>query len=484
MESRVLSIDPVTRLEGSTRVIIQVDERNRVREVFYQVLELRGFEAFCKGRAIEELPRITSAICGVCSWSHHIASGKAVDAVLGRKPPELAIELRRFAKYIQIIDSHLLHLCIMALPDFVLDYTSPELRNIVRLMKSEPKLVRTILRSRRAIVKIEEVLGGKPIHAAFMVPGGVARRLSREELEELDALTKDLRKYIYSITEFFNKKVVNSKRFQDLLSNEAYMLKTLYIGLVGRVGELEFYDGDLRIIDSRGREVAKFKACDYAKYIAERSSNISYSKFPYPKWLEQSEYSEECIFRTGPLARINVIEKLDAERANEEYKYMLEILGSKPIHSTLAYHWARVIECLYCIEKMCTILSEDTVLIEGDVVDLYGQPEYEGVGVVEAPRGTLIHHYRTDEDLITTYVNIITPTTINNTAINTELRKVVTVLWRNGELNYETINRIEVSIRAYDPCNSCATHLLSPYRGLQVLVIDPYGRVLKVLPEM
>ena len=481
MSDKVFFIDPVTRVEGVSRVVIQVDERNEVKNVLYQVIELRGFEAFCKGRAVEELPRITSAICGVCSWSHHLASGKAVDSVLGREPPEVAVKLREFANYVQIIDSHLLHLCIMALPDFVLSNAPPKLRNIVGLMKSEPEVIKVILKSRRVIKSIEEVLGGKPVHAAFVVPGGVSKRLTKDELDELTKLVKDLMDQVSFIADFFNESVVNSDEFQGLLRDESYRVKSLYIGLVSPTGELEFYDGGLRIIDSEGREVFKFKASDYAKYIAEHSSDISYSKFPYPKWLGWRGFSEEYVFRAGPLARLNVSERVGTERANEEYKYMLEVLGPKPIHSTMAYHWARVIECLYCVERMQETLTDDVSLMEGDVVDVRGEPKEEGVGVVEAPRGTLIHHYEVDEELVTTNVNIITPTAINNAAINVELTKVVAKAWKCGELTDEVVNEIEKSIRAYDPCNSCATHTLNTDSDLRVLVINSSNRALEVL---
>lgn len=460
MGGKAIFLDPVTRVEGSSRVIIQVDEEGGVSSVAYQILELRGFEAFCRGRAVEEMPRLTSAVCGVCSWSHHLASGKAVDGLLGRDPPEAALFLRQIANYVQIVDSHLLHLGIMALPDYVLSNEPPELRNIAGLVEREPRVAKMILESRRTVEMMEEILGGKPVHSAFVAPGGISRRPTEADLERFGRLAGDLKEQVMFLAEFFNRRVAGSDIFRELLSDPSYSLRSLYIGLVGPSGELEFYDGDVRIVDGDGREVAKFKPWDYADHIAEYCSGSSYSKFPYPRKLGWGGYREELLFRTGPLARLNVASKVDTEMAGEEHGRMLDSLGHKPIHATVAYHWARIVECLYCVEKIHELLADCAELIRGDVASAEGEFRGEGVGVVEAPRGTLIHHYRADEDLVTTDVNIITPTAINNAAMNAELGKVVASFWRGGGLTDELAERIEMSIRAYDPCNSCATHSL------------------------
>ncbi len=478
MSHKFISIDPITRVEGEVRAVIVVDENGKVVNAYYQTLEIRGFEVFCRGRAIEDLPRITSAICGVCSWAHHVASGKALDVLFGREPPSTAKKLRELAYFMQIIDSHLLHFVVMALPDFALPNASPELRNIAGLLRSEPKITTLFLRSRSIIKEIEKVFGGKPIHAAFVLPGGISRRFTKDDLEKIDRLTKKLYDIILTIVDFFNNKILRSEVFQKYLYDEAYMLKTYYMGIVGEGDTLNFYDGVLKIIDSGGREVARFNAIDYTEYIAEHMTDWAYSKFPYLKWLGWRGFKEEYLVRVGPLARLNVISRIPSEQAEEEYRYMVEVLG-KPIHHTMAYHWARIIETLHSIERMRDMLQEEDIL-SSDILNLEGDLKYEGVGVIEAPRGTLIHHYKANEDLIATDINIITPTTINNAAINTELKKVAKKILSSGSIDELTLNRLEMSIRAYDPCNSCATHYINfhdrvPY---SILIVDLNGRIL------
>ncbi|MET1160445.1 MAG: Ni/Fe hydrogenase subunit alpha [Thermoprotei archaeon] len=452
-------IDPVTRVEGEARVVVVMNDKNEVSEVYYQIIAGRGYESFTVGRAIEELPRITSTVCGVCSWAHHMASGKALDDLLGRKVPEPARKLREFAYYMQIIDSHLLHFGIMALPDLLLYNASPIERNIIGILKTEPRIASIILKSRDYIKQIEKILGGKPIHTAFVLPGGVTRGLKQEDIDKLKKPITELRKVVDEVVEFFNKKIVKSEVFQNYLYDQAYMLRTYYMSLVEKDGTLTFYDGILKIIDSSGREVARFDAREYTEYIAEHVTNWSYSKFPYLRKIGWKGFNEEYVLRVGPLARLNIADRIPSERASEEAKFMFETLGGKPVHNTMAYHWARIIETLYSIERMEEMI-DDQDLLSKDIVNLDGEIKYEGVGVIEAPRGTLIHHYRADNKLISTHVNIITPTTFNNTAINAELKKVVKKALEKGSIDHISLNKIKISIRAYDPCNSCAAHYI------------------------
>lgn len=465
-------IDPVTRIEGEARVVI-VMNRNKIEEVYYQILASRGYESFCIGRAVEDLPRITSTICGVCSWAHHMASGKALDMLLGRKPPKTAEKLREFAYYMQIIDSHLLHFGIMALPDLLIPNVSPMERNIIGLLKKEPHIASIILKSRDHIKAIEKIIGGKPVHAAYVLAGGVTKSLDKERIDKLKNHIVELRKIIMEIVDFFKKKILESKIYLEYLRNDTYMLKTYYMGLVGEKDTLTFYDGILKIIDDKGKEIARFKAREYTKYIAEHVTNWSYSKFPYLRELGWKGFNEPYIIRVGPLARLNVIKEISTEKANEEYKYMLEYYGEKPIHNTMAYHWARIIEVIYSIERMEEMIDSDELLSK-DIINLEGEPKYEGIGVIEAPRGTLIHDYRVNDELITTHVNIITPTTFNNAAINTELKKVSKKVLTEGKIDRDTLNKLEISIRAYDPCNSCAAHYidLTSDNKWKILLID------------
>ncbi|MEM4930341.1 MAG: Ni/Fe hydrogenase subunit alpha, partial [Desulfurococcaceae archaeon] len=382
--TRYLIIDPVTRVEGESRVIAILDENSEVSEVYYQILTTRGYESFCIGRAVEDLPRITSTVCGVCSWAHHFVSGKAVDELLGRKPPIPAYKLRELAYYIQIIDSHLLHLGVMALPDFILHDSQPVDRNIIGLIKKEPRLATLLLKTRSLVKEIEKIIGGKPIHASFIIPGGVTRSLNREDVEKINRLLRELEGIVSEITVFFNEKVVKSSVFENYLQNDAYKLETYYMSLVSRDNSLTFYDGLIKIIDRNGREVAVFKPIDYSKYIGEYMNNWSYSKFPYFKPNGWKGFNEESVIRVGPLARLNIVDKIPSEKAGEEYGKILDYFGKKPIHNTIAYHWARVVETIYCIEKMLELL-EDPDIVSKETVDLTGEPRYEGVGVIEAP---------------------------------------------------------------------------------------------------
>lgn len=483
MSRRTITIEPVTRIEGEVKVMIFLNEKGEVERAYYQVIEFRGYEEFCKNRPIEDLPRITSTVCGVCSWAHHLASAKAVDMVYGRKPTTTASKLRELGYQAHIIDSHLLHFIALSLPDFALADAPPELRNVAGLLQKNPELVKKFIESRKVIRNIEEIFGGRAIHPAFSLPGGVSKKLTKDDLNKLNELSKKLFDIVMYIYEYFTNDILKSEIFKELLYNEAYKLKTYYLGLVDGNGYLNFYDGYVRIIDSKGREIAKFETNKYTNYIAEHVEDWSYSKFPYLKSLGWKGFVEEYVCRVGPLARLNVANDISTEKAREAYKSMFETLGGKPVHNTIAYHWARLIECIHAAERILEFLNDETILSE-DVVNTTGTPRYEGIGIVEAPRGTLIHHYLSDENFTAKEINIITPTTINNAAINTELQKVASSLIKGFNISEKILNLVETSIRAYDPCNACATHtlsLLSGRGGITVLIYDNEGRLINKL---
>ncbi|MEM1919052.1 MAG: Ni/Fe hydrogenase subunit alpha [Desulfurococcaceae archaeon] len=453
---KTIKIEPVTRVEGEARVVIVIDEEKHVvRDAYYQVMSLRGFEAFCRGRPVEELPRITSTICGVCSWAHHLASAKAVDEVYGRKPTVYADNLRELAMLAQICDSHLLHFAFLALPDILS-------KNIREIVIGEPKLLSMLIKARSSVVNIEKILGGKPIHPSFTVPGGVARKLSREDIARINNLIRELYVNITASIDYFNERILKSTNFRKLIENEAFTIKSYYMGLIDTDGSIGFYRGKLRIIDPDGRELALLEPRDYTRFIEERVEAWSYSKFPYVKMnITRSMDGEYGLVRVGPLARFNISTKIPLERSRFEYERLIETLGGKPIHNSQVNHWIRLLEVLYSTEKMFKLIEEISNT-EGETVNTSGEPRYEGVGIVEAPRGTLIHHYKTNEDFITTDINVITPTTFNNPAINREIRKVCESSLHNilsSDLEPSYFNDVEVAIRAYDPCNSCSTHL-------------------------
>jgi F420-non-reducing hydrogenase large subunit len=484
MQGKNLVVEPVTRIEGEARVIITLDDAGRVNNVYYQVLELRGFEAFCRGRLVEEMPRISQTICGVCSIPHHMASAKAVDMLFGRKPTETAIKVRELVHYIYMIDDHLLHLAVMALADLLAERSS-ELRGLVDVVRRYPEVIKKLITARSITTSIIKKICGKIIHVPIAIPGGVSRKLSKEDLEFIEKSLRELRGHLQYTLDLFKNTLSKSRRLQELTRRGDYELKTYYMGLVSEDGSLSFYDGVLRVVDYKGSEVATFKPEEYTKYIAEHYEEWSYSKFPYLTIIGWQGLEEGGVVRVGPLARLNVCSKVPAEWALNEYKEMLEFFGGeKVVNNTLAYHWARLIENIYALEVVEKMMIEHRDLLStGEVVNLEGTPRYEGIGVVEAARGVLIHHYKSDSNFLVTDVNIITPTAINNAAINTQLKKIALKSWTRPLLNEDLTNLIselEVAIRAFDPCNSCATHIAGS-RLIRVFIYDSHGNLLKVI---
>ena len=461
MEGRAAFSDPITRVEGTARIVFVVDGEHT--KAYYQVLEFRGFERLAVGRHIEELPRIMSAICGVCSWSHHLVSGKAIDAVFGRSPPPRAKLTRMLANYIQIIDSHLLHLGVMALPDLV--YWGDGRRDVLRLYRDHPEVATAALKARRVVRNIENKLGGKLQHAALVVPGGVSRGLSKDDVSEIQKWFIELKSLTSTLHKFFNEHIKSGREFREALKDERFMLRGLSMGLV-RDGFLEFYDGVLKIVGGDGRVVEEITdPLRYAEVIGEGVADWSYAKLPYYRLLGWSNFEEGSTLIVGPLARLNVADKVYGETAQKEYGEMVDCVGGKPLSNILLYHWARLIEILHGVEAVEDILyAHERDLLEGDTLDLGGAPKPEGVGILEAPRGTLIHHYRAGENYTTIYANVITPTTFNNPAINISLNKVGPRLAKEiktyGKPEPETLSMMESIVRAYDPCNSCATHCI------------------------
>ncbi|MEM0469703.1 MAG: Ni/Fe hydrogenase subunit alpha [Desulfurococcaceae archaeon] len=484
MKDRSIVIEPVTRIEGDARIIITLDETGNVRTVHYQVLELRGFEAFCRGRYAEEMPRIAQAICGVCSTPHHLASAKAVDTLYGRKPPEAAVKIREFVHHVYMIDDHLLHFAVMALPDLLVEGANT-VRGFVDIVKRYPEIVKKLINARALTSGILERLCGKSIHMPIAIPGGVSRRPSREDLEFVEKRVKELKEHILFALDLFKHSVLKSQRVVECMKGEEYSLKTYYMGLVGTDGSLSMYDGILKVVDWKGREVMTFKPEEYTKYIAEHHEEWSYSKFPYLVHVGWRGFEEESTVRVGPLARLNVCSKLPTELASEEYKVMREFFGNeKIVNNTLAYHWARLIENVHAYEVVERILTENRdSILRDEVVNFEGKPLYEGVGIVEAARGVLIHHYKVDQNFIVKEVNVITPTAINNAAINTQLRKIVI---GKGTLDYkdpdlaDLVARLEMAVRAFDPCNSCATHTAGSHT-VKLLIYDSRGNLVKVI---
>lgn len=476
---KLVEINPVTRLEGEAKISIILDDRGNVRDAYFQIVEFKGFEKFCVGRPVEELPRIVTRICGVCPWAHHMASAKATDMLFGREPPETAKMIRELGYCAHILDSHSVHFYALAAPDFIMGFDADRsVRNIIGMLRKNPELVKKVLKMRSYIVKIEDIIGGKAIHPVTAIPGGVSKKLSEDDRKRIEEMTKELLKFSIESVDLFVSNVLNNKKYERLILSDTYYLETYYAGLVDDQNRLNFYDGKIRVVDPSGEEFIKFEVKDYHKYIAERVLEWSYSKFPYLKevgW-RFGDGKNSGIYRVGPLGRLNVSDKLATDKAQEFFEEFKEKYG-KPAHHTMAFHHARLIEMVYASERMLELLSNPE--ITGDnIINLDREITGLGIGIVEAPRGLLFHHYESDENGIATKLNIIIPTTQNNPAICLDIKRSAQKIIKNGKINDTILNMIEMTFRAYDPCLACSTHSIPGGLKVYVCVYNGNGELL------
>ena len=460
-----ITIDPITRLEGHGKIEIFLDDEGEVKNVFFQVPELRGFEKFCEGRPAEELPSITAKICGVCPGCHHMASGKAVDAVFGLVPPPTARKLRELFYMAHFVHSHTAHFYALAAPDFVLGPAAPAAkRNIVGLIEKVGKEIGTeVIKQRRIAQEIQALLGGHQTFVVMNIPGGVRRGLSEAERDFVVEKAKGFVEFAQFTLKIFNDFVLGNKDYVDLIINGPYKLTLHSMGLVDANNRVNFYDGKVRVVDTMGNELCKYGPDEYLEYVAEHVEPWSYLKFPYLKkigWKGFIDGQDSGVYHATPLSRLNAADGMATPLAQKEYERMYATLGGKPVHATLAMHWARLIELLYSAER-CLELAMDPEITGPELRAEPGPIVGEGVGIVEAQRGTLTHHYWTDKKGIITKANIIVGTTNNNAAICMSIKKASEGLIRKGVVvNEGILNMIEMAFRAYDPCFSCATHSL------------------------
>ena len=460
-----ITIDPITRLEGHGKIEIFLDDEGEVKNVFFQVPELRGFEKFCEGRPAEELPSITAKICGVCPGCHHMASGKAVDAVFGLVPPPTARKLRELFYMAHFVHSHTAHFYALAAPDFVLGPAAPAAkRNIVGLIEKVGKEIGTeVIKQRRIAQEIQALLGGHQTFVVMNIPGGVRRGLSEAERDFVVEKAKGFVEFAQFTLKIFNDFVLGNKDYVDLIINGPYKLTLHSMGLVDANNRVNFYDGKVRVVDTMGNELCKYGSDEYLEYVAEHVEPWSYLKFPYLKkigWKGFIDGQDSGVYHATPLSRLNAADGMATPLAQKEYERMYATLGGKPVHATLAMHWARLIELLYSAER-CMELAMDPEITGPELRAEPGAIVGEGVGIVEAQRGTLTHHYWTDKKGIITKANIIVGTTNNNAAICMSIKKASEGLIRKGVVvNEGILNMIEMAFRAYDPCFSCATHSL------------------------
>jgi F420-non-reducing hydrogenase large subunit len=482
--TRTITIDPITRLEGHGKIDILLDDDGNVADAYLQVVELRGFERFCQGRPVEELPRITPKICGVCPGAHHIASAKACDAVYGVTIPPAAEKLRRLFLNAHIVHSHLLHFFALGAPDFVPGAAAPTAqRNLLGLVDAVGlELGRAVIQHRGFAQKIQGIIAGHPIHPVAALPGGMAKALSEAERAEIESMTSKMVSFAQQALTVFEEAVLGNPEDAAIIGGDTYHHETHYAGLVDADGCVDFYDGQVRVVGPTGAEVARFDGADYLDHIAERVVPWSYLKVPYLKqvgWKGFTEGPESGVYRVNSLARLNVATSMATPLAQVAYDKLFDHFGTKPVHHTLAYHWARLIECLFAAEQAHLLACDPEVTDKEVRVVPTGKPGI-GVGVVEAPRGTLYHHYETDGRGLVKSVNLIVATVQNNAAMNMSVKKAAEHLISGGQVSDELLNRVEMAFRAYDPCLACATHALPGQMPLQV-TIHQGGQVVRRL---
>ncbi len=467
--TRTLTIDPVTRIEGHARITLQLDERGEVSDARLQVTELRGFEAFCLGRHYREMPALTARICGICPVSHALAAAKAGDALEGAAIPPAAERLRRLMNWAQLVQSHALSFFYLSAPDLLAETTDdPPRRNLFGLLCARPEVAREGIRLRQAGQEIIRLLGGRSIHPAWAVAGGVGTPLSPAGRDSIAALLPEALAIARHGLEL-GREII--ERHAEMIADSG-SFPSLFLALVDGNGALEHYDGTLRLVDAAGRRLEEgVDPARYAELIGEAVEPWSYMKFPYYRPLGYT--GGAGMYRVGPLARLNVADRAGTPGADAELQRLQELAGGGPLQASFYYHQARLIEILYALERIAAAL--DDPMLTGGEVHRPGRPvQALGVGAVEAPRGTLFHEYQVDGDGLLTRVNLLVATGQNNLAMNRTILQIARSCVRDGELDDQALNRIEHGIRVYDPCLSCATHAVGRM-PLDVAVLDPDG---------
>ncbi len=471
MVTQKITIEPVTRIEGHAKVTVHLKPDGKVEHAYMHVNEFRGFEKFCEGRMVFEMPYITPRICGICPVSHHLAAAKAGDEVLGCPPPKPATMLRELMHMGQITQSHGMHFFELAGPDLLLGFDAdPAIRNVVGLIGANPDLAVKAVKLRKFGQEIIKILGGRKIHPDFAVPGGVSKALSLKDrdtiLAQIDENIETAQTGIQIIKDWA------AKNTEDI--NKFAVFKTGYFGLVTPKNGLELYDGKIRLIGADGKQLEHFDGKNYLNVIAEHVESWSYLKFPYYKKMGWPD----GVYRVGPLGRLNASDTIETPLAGEEMKFWKSINDGKPVENTLYYHLARMIECLFALERI-RILCDDPDILSTDIINTRQEFKGEGVGVIEAPRGTLFHHYWANANGQLEKVNLIVATGHNNWAMSNAVDSVAKT-YIDGPVTEGMLNRIEAAIRAYDPCLSCSTHAVGQM-PIEVDVFDASGDLVQTV---
>ncbi len=478
--SKVITIDPITRLEGHGKITIVLDDKGDVERAFFQIPELRGFEAFCVGRPAEEMPQITSRICGVCPTAHHMAGTKALDSLFKVEPTPTAKVIRELFYNLFMFEDHTVHFYYLGGPDFIVGPDAPAgKRNILGVIeKVGVDVAKQVITIRKRCRDIMAEIGGKTIHPVLGLPGGVAKRVTEETRDTIKAFSADAIEFAKFTLKAFDDIVLQNKDYVDLILSDTYFHKTYYMGMVDENNKVNFYDGKIRIVDPDGKPVELFAPDEYADVIAEHVEDWSYIKFPYLRkigWKGFVDGVNSGLVRVATLARLNASDGMATPLAQQEYERMYTTVGGKPCHNTLAYHWARLVEILYAAERISELVNSEE-LVSPNIRNMNLQTPKEGIGIVEAPRGTLIHHYESDERGVLTGVNLMVATLFNSAPICMSIEKAAKKLIKGGNVNDGLLNMVEMAFRAYDPCFSCATHSIVGEMPLNITFQDRYGK--------
>lgn len=476
LKQRRIVIDPITRLEGHGKIDILLDSKGEVEKAYYQIPELRGFEIFCKGKPAEEMPQITSRICGVCPTAHHMAGTKALDSLYKIEPTSTAKKLRELVYNIFMLEDHALHVYVLGGPDFIVGPQAPKVkRNILGVIeKVGIDAGKKVIEMRKKLRNLISYLGGKVIHPVLGLPGGVSKGINPDDLKLFKETANEAVEFANFTLNVFKDIVLKNEEYVKLITSDTYTHKTYYMGLVDKNNKVNFYDGMIRVCDPEGKEYAKFKTENYLDYIAEHVEPWSYVKFCYLKplgWKGFTDGNDSSIYSVAPLARLNASDGMATEGAQKEYEEYFKTLGGKPVHFTLANHWARVIEMYYAAERIQELVN-DPEITSYDIRNIPSEKPTVGIGVVEAPRGTLIHHYETDDNGVITKVNLIVATQNNSARIAMSVDKAAKGLIHDGKASEGLLNMIEMAFRAYDPCNACATHSLPGSVPIEINIYD------------
>ena len=485
-----ITINPITRLEGHGKIDIFLDEAGNVANTYFQVPELRGFEQFCVGRRAEEMPSITGRICGVCPEAHQMAALKALDGVFAVDPPVAAKKIRELLYMAFFVGDHTTHFYALGGPDFIVGPDAPPAeRNLLGVVRKVGlDIGKSVIACRARNHHVIQMLGGRGIHPAAGLPGGWSKPVSEAERLEIQEIARQNIEFALFTLDIFEKIVWENPVYRDLMQSDVYLHRTYYMGTVDANNRPNFYDGDVRIVDPIGVQFARYPAAEYLTHVAEHVEPWTYLKFPFLKkigWQGFRDGSGSGVYCATPLARLNVADGMATPRAQEQFEKFYDRWGSAkidgrfaPVHHRLATHWARLIELLYAAEHMLELAS-DPEITSPDVRRIPERIAGEGVGCVEAPRGTLIHHYETGEDGLIRKANLIVGTTNNHAAISMSIKRAAELLIHAGKVVEEgLLNRIEMAFRLYDPCLSCATHAVGT-TALMVTIRSHTGEVLR-----